>query len=177
MMSPVGLYVTSNTDVIAILMDYTNYPNAASPGTLIPTVNTNYQKNPLQHTFLSAKTSGDTNSPGVGNDLQYRDPWGNPYIITMDLNEDNKCEDPFYASPYVSSSSGAAGGPGVTGLNYQTDGSYAFHGNVMVWSMGPNGPFNHSPSSFYYPGAADPAGGSWALDAQNKNHVLSWTHE
>jgi len=55
----------------------------------------------------------------------------------------------------------------LKGLVYQpSDGNYSFHGNVMVWSMGPDGPFNHSPSSF------DPT--QPANAGPNKNHILSW---
>ncbi len=87
-----SLYLNKdNSEVIAILMDLTNYP-----GTSTPTINTNYQKNPQQTIFLNAHMSGDTSSPGVGTDLVYRDPWGNPYAITMDLNYDEMCEDAFY---------------------------------------------------------------------------------
>lgn len=152
--TPVGIYQTNNSEVISILMDYTNFP-----GTAIATTNLNFQKNPMQTVFLSAKTVGDTASPGVGTDLNYRDPWGNLYLITIDLNADNKCEDPFYYSSLVSSN-------GVNGLILQPDGNYGYHGNVMVWSMGPNGPYTHSPSSF------DSA--KWALDPANRHHILSW---
>jgi prepilin-type N-terminal cleavage/methylation domain-containing protein len=170
--TPVGLYMTNNSDVMAILLDLTNYPN-----TNVWTVNTNYQKNPMRTVFLNGSYSSDTASPGIGTDLNYRDPWGNPYIITMDLNEDNKAEDPFYAPYWMSSSTGAAGGAGMNGLSYQaSDNYYLFHGNVMVWSMGPNGPANHAPSTFTYPptASAPPGGGAWARDSSNKNHVLSW---
>jgi hypothetical protein len=37
--------------------------------------------------------------PGVGTDLVYRDPWGNPYIITLDLNYDEKARDACYCHP------------------------------------------------------------------------------
>jgi prepilin-type N-terminal cleavage/methylation domain-containing protein len=155
-------YETSNSEVISILMDFTNFP-----GTTIPTVNTNFQKNPQQTQFLSAQMPGDTSSPGVGTDLNYRDPWGNPYIITIDMEEDNNCEDPFYRMPSVATATGNAGDPGLVGLIYQaSDKNYAFHGNVMVWSMGPDGPFNHSPSSF------DPT--QPANSGPNKHHILSW---
>ena len=40
--------------------------------------------------------TNDTNSPGVGPDGVYRDPWGNPYVITIDLNYDEKARDGFY---------------------------------------------------------------------------------
>lgn len=170
--TPEGLYMTNNSDVMAILLDLTNYPNGGGW-----TINTNYQKNPMRTVFLNGSFSADTRSPGIGIDLNYRDPWGNPYIISMDLNDDNKCEDPFYAPVWMSSSTGLAGGSGVDGLSYQSyDNYYIFHGNVMVWSMGPNGPFNNSPSSFTYPPTATPApgGGAWARESSNKNHILSW---
>ena len=45
-------------------------------------------KNPQRISFLNAKLTGDVTSPGVGTDYVYRDPWGNPYIITLDANYD-----------------------------------------------------------------------------------------
>jgi prepilin-type N-terminal cleavage/methylation domain-containing protein len=159
--NPGYYYESSNSEVISILMDFTNFPGGGW------TVNTNFQKNPQQTQFLSAQMSGNTNSPGVGTDLNYRDPWGNPYLITMDMEEDNNCEDPFYARPSVATRTGNAGDPGLVGLVYQpSDKNYAFHGNIMVWSMGPDGPFNHAPSSF------DPT--QPATAGPNKNHILSW---
>ncbi|HTV38941.1 MAG TPA: hypothetical protein VMF08_00085 [Candidatus Sulfotelmatobacter sp.] len=166
--TPVGLYITSNSDVMAILLDLTNFPN-----TTTPTLNANHQKNSMQKVLLNAKYSGDTRSPGVGTDLNYRDPWGNPYLISIDLNEDSKCEDAFYAQPAISSITGADGGTGINGLSYQSDTYYAFHGNVMVWSMGPTGPYNQSPSSFTY-STTGPSSGGWAQDPSNKNHIMSW---
>ncbi len=169
-----GIYVPSNSDVMSILLDLTNYPNSTQG-----TINANYQKNPMRTIFLKPESyAADTASPGVGTDLNYRDPWGNPYIITMDLNDDNNAADPFYAPVSISSSTGNAGDAGLFGLSYnQTDDYYHFHGNVMVWSMGPNGPFNHSPSSFTYPTTPlRPSSGAraWAQDPSNKNHILSW---
>jgi prepilin-type N-terminal cleavage/methylation domain-containing protein len=161
-----GNYVPSNTDVMAILMNFTNYP-----GTTTWTINTNYQKNPQQTVFLKAAPSGNTTAPGYGTDLNYRDPWGNPYIITMDLNEDDKAEDMFYSSPTVSSVTHITGGTALVGLICQPkanggDGYYIYHGNVMVWSMGPDGPVNSAPSSFDT--------NSLATDGPNKQHILSW---
>ena len=110
---------SDNSEVIAILMDSTQLP-----------VNANHVKNPKQTIFLNAKMSGDTVSPGVGTDLVYRDPWGNPYIISMDLNFDESTEDALYELPAVSGS--------VGGLTLQPDGNYALHSKVMVWSAGPD---------------------------------------
>jgi prepilin-type N-terminal cleavage/methylation domain-containing protein len=163
--------IASNSDVIAILMDYTNYPGSTYGGF---TINTNYQKNPQKTIFLNAKLSGwDPTSPGaavpgVGNDLVYRDPWGNPYIISMDLNYDGQCQDAFYGLRKVSQQSGQTG---YNGLMNATDAGgggndFRYHGSVMVWSMGPYGPGTPSASSFDF--------GQPANSAANKNHILSW---
>ena len=140
-------------------MDLTNYP-----GTSTPTINTNYQKNPQQTAFLNAHMSGDTVSPGVGTDLVYRDPWGNPYVITMDLNYDEMCMDAFYSTKGVSQQSGQTG---YNGLVNSTDpggagNHFQFRGKVMVWSAGPDGKID--------PGAT--AGGPNV--GVNKDNVLSW---
>jgi prepilin-type N-terminal cleavage/methylation domain-containing protein len=150
---PIGTSVNgsimSNAEVIAILMDLTNYPGGG------PTINTNYQKNPQQTVFLSAKTSGDTSSPGVGNDLVYRDPWGNPYVITMDLNYNDFCVDAFYGKDAISSTGlfGLIRDTSVTGQD-----NWAYRGKVMVWSAGPDG-------------LIDPISGTGSA---NKDNVLTW---
>jgi prepilin-type N-terminal cleavage/methylation domain-containing protein len=162
-------YSPSNSDVIAILMNYTNYLTVGGG----PTVNANYQKNPQKTVFLNAKMSGwdpsQGGSPvqGVGNDLVYRDPWGNPYIITMDLNDDDAALDPFYGSHLVSRQTGQNGFNGLNNPDAPgTSDNFRYHGNVMVWSMGPYGPAINSPSSFN--------SGLSATDPSNKGHILSW---
>ena len=119
----------TNTEVMAILMDITD--------TTVTAVNQNHQKNPKQVKYLSPKRASDKSYPGVGPDLVYRDPWGNPYVITMDLNYNESCEDVFYKLPAVS-------GGGLNGLTLQPDSYYAFHGKVMVWSAGPDGQIDTS---------------------------------
>jgi len=150
-------YQTNNADVIAILMDITNYPNGGGW-----TMNTNYQKNPQRTIFLNAKMVGDTNSwPGVGPDLVYRDPWGNPYVISMDLDEDNQTEDAFYSLTAVSKKSGSSGYFGLVDPTDPTgnDNNFQFHGNVMVWSAGPDKKI-------------DPTNNASA--GANKDNVISW---
>ena len=165
-------YDTNPSEVIAILMDYTNFPN---PSYGSSTVNVNYQLNPQKTQFLNAKLSGWDPSqpglplPGVGNDLVYRDPWGNPYLISMDLNYDGQCQDAFYGYSAVSQKQ-VGSQTGYNGLVNPTgtpnSNNFRFHGTVMVWSMGPYGPGTPSASSF------DPAQSSTA--GINKNHILSW---
>jgi prepilin-type N-terminal cleavage/methylation domain-containing protein len=154
-----GLFLT-NSEVIAILMDFTNYPNSSGS-----TINTNHQKNPQQTKFLNATMVGDTSSPGVGTDLVYRDPWGNPYVITMDLNYDEQCKDAFYCLDKVSGFNQTSANPGLNGLT--TDGTannFEYHGKVMVWSAGPLQVNNKAVVDQNSP----------ANTGFNKNHVLSW---
>jgi prepilin-type N-terminal cleavage/methylation domain-containing protein len=149
-------YNATNAEVIAILMNYTNYPSGSGS-----TINTNYQKNPQKTIFLNAKMSGDISSPGVGNDLVYRDPWGNPYIITMDLNYDEQCKDAFYCISKVSNQTGVNTNPGINGLtdpDNSTD-NFLLHDNVMVWSAGPDGKVDSNVP---------------ATQGFNKDNILSW---
>jgi prepilin-type N-terminal cleavage/methylation domain-containing protein len=156
----------SNSEVIAILMDVTNYPN----GQAVP-ANMNHQKNPQRTIFLNAKPSNyDPSQPGPpegGVDVNgvYRDPWGNPYIISMDLNYDESCLDAFYCLNAVSGLSGQYN-PGLNGLVSPTatatvsgNNDFQYHGKVMVWSAGPDGKIDSTK-----PATTD----------VNKDNVLSW---
>jgi type II secretory pathway pseudopilin PulG len=150
---PAVTYNTNNSEVIAILMDITN--------TTVTAVNANHQKNPQQTVFLNAKLVSNPNLPGVGPDLVYRDPWKNPYVITIDVNDDNQCKDAFYSLSIVSGPNGGNSSPGANGL-VNPDGTadnFRFHGNVMVWSAGPDG-------------KADPAVS--ANMGVNEDNILSW---
>ncbi len=66
------------------------------------TINQGHVKNPQKTRYLNPTMATDINSPGVGPDGVYRDPWGNPYVITVDLNYDDKARDAFYRRPAVS---------------------------------------------------------------------------
>jgi prepilin-type N-terminal cleavage/methylation domain-containing protein len=165
-----AVYTTNNSEVIAILMDLTNYPN----GSL--TVNTNHQKNPQRTIFLNAKMSGydpASNDPqppgGVDNTGVYRDPWGGPYVISMDLNYDEQCQDAFYSlltvsqnpsgSTYVQSGFNGLFNPNANPANQPQKDNFLYHGKVMVWSAGPDRKI-------------DPAAS--ADQGLNKDNVLSW---
>src|SRR5262249_41781503 len=130
----------NNSEVMAILLDLT------VTGAGVPTVNTNHVKNPQQIKFLNATMARNNTDPGVGSDLVYRDPWGNPYIITMDLNYDDKCMDAVYRKQLVSqktagSSEGLNGLANSTGISGAGD-FYAYNGGVMIWSAGPDKQWN-----------------------------------
>ena len=171
--TPVNGVIRTNSEVIGILMNLTNFPNS------VATENTNYQKNPQQTIFLGAKMSGydpmnpDPHPPG-GVDVTgvYRDPWGNPYVISMDLNYDEQCRDAFYGLSVVSEPvippGVANGNPGLNGLinvdPAKFDG-YQYHGKVMVWSAGPDGKIDST---------GVPSSGGDANSGVNKDNVLSW---
>jgi prepilin-type N-terminal cleavage/methylation domain-containing protein len=132
--------VPSNSDIITILMDIST------------NVNNNFAKNPQQHQFLSVQM-GSTNGPGVSAfDYQYRDPWGHPYIISLDLNYDGMTEDAVYASNSVS-------GNGISGLVQVTNNIYELSGDVMVWSLGADGQADMNQNS---------------KSGANNDNVLSW---
>jgi prepilin-type N-terminal cleavage/methylation domain-containing protein len=152
--TPVNGSILTNAEVIAILMDITNYPAGG------PTINMNYVKNPQQRAFLNAHMSGDTISPGVGTDLVYRDPWGNPYLISMDLNYDGMCQDWVYCRQSVSQQSGTVGWNGLAGSDNPNNlNSFQYHGPVMVWSAGPDGKIGI---------------GTAANQGFNRDNILSW---
>lgn len=140
---------TNNSELTAILMDFTDW-------------NTKKRGNPYNsqgQQMLNAKMASDAKSPGIGIDGVYRDPWGNPYIVSLDLNYDGSTRDLIY------SQTGVAAGPtgkGLTGLYPVAAGAstvWELRGGVMVWSMGPDK--NIDPTKK-------------ANVAPNKDNILSW---
>jgi len=112
---PLPGYQNVNSEVISILNDYAYYP----------------ETNVTRHTYNSRSTSGyqartttDTTSPGIDPNYILRDPWGMPYIITLDLNGDGKCVDAIWSQP---PSSGIVIG----------NASFSVPGDSMIWSFGP----------------------------------------
>lgn len=144
-----------NSEVIAILMDLTTFGNGQ------PTVNQGHVKDPQRHAFLHAKMVSDTNSPGVGPDGVYRDPWRVPYVISFDLNNDGKCRDLFYSRQSVSQKTGQTG---FNGLFNSTDiagngNNFVHNGSIMVWSFGRDKTASTAVN---------------ADTAPNKNNMLNW---
>ena len=151
-----GTYQANNSEVMAVLLDLETYPNG------LPTVNKDHVKNPQRTTFLNAQSTSLTNAPGIGPDGVYRDPWGNPYIISIDVNNDEKCRDVFYCDAKVSQVQGRNPPQGINGLTPTTlPSGLVFEANskVMVWSAGPDK-------------RIDP--GVPADKGANKDNILSW---
>jgi prepilin-type N-terminal cleavage/methylation domain-containing protein len=77
-------YQNCNSEVLAIIMNLDVYPNGS------------HARNPHRRVFFDPKRASAANAHGLGPDTVLRDPWGNPYIITLDVNDDNRCQDGFY---------------------------------------------------------------------------------
>jgi prepilin-type N-terminal cleavage/methylation domain-containing protein len=153
-------YQTNNAEVMAVLLDVEYWPNAP----LVPTINKDHVKNPNKTRYLNATMAGNNTSPGIGQDGTYRDPWGNPYIITIDLNYDDKARDAFYRLPAVSADPSDSNTPkrGLNGLIPKVvNGATVYEANspVMIWSAGPDK-------------MIDPL--TPANKGANKDNVLSW---
>jgi prepilin-type N-terminal cleavage/methylation domain-containing protein len=162
-LAPISL--DNNSNVVAILMDLTVYPNGT------PTANVGHAKNSKQVKYLNAKISGydpASNNPnppgGVDNNGIYRDPWGSPYVITMNTSRNEQgTSDILYSLRSVSqnppASTNASGFNGLVNPIYSANpNNFLFHGKVMVWSAGPDKQYGTMPAN----------------TGINKDNVLSW---
>lgn len=111
----------------AVQFDLPSPPNPAQP------INFNNNLNQKRTVFLNAKTAKGTGPNGIGElDRILRDPWGNPYIIRIDLDYDNRVLDPF---------------PGPNGLPATNPNARFIAQPVLVWSLGPDGNWDPSATS------------------------------
>jgi len=154
--------IVMNSEIMGVLLDLESFPDGS------PTINPGHIKNPLKHSYLPYHASGDTKSAGLGLDGVYRDPWGNPYVITFDVNADEKARDGFYSDPRVSADPNNPNA-GLQGLVKRTlpSGASVFEcpAPVTVWSAGPDKMVDpnlgNSPSAKANKGA-------------NKDNIVSW---
>jgi prepilin-type N-terminal cleavage/methylation domain-containing protein len=122
--------------------------------------NLNHSRNPRNLVLIHAKQVTGI-SPGLSStDHEFRDPWGNPYIITLDLNGDDKCLDAAYRNQAMHQ--GAPPGQGYFGLTPVTVSGttyYELRRSVMIWSKGNDGQADRNLS---------------AKDGVNRDNVLGW---
>ena len=144
-----GKWQVSNAELVAILRAQERFRNGKM------TSNKHHKMNPKKISFLNAKDVTSTTQGGVGTDGVFRDPWGSPYIVTVDANYDGKTIDAFYGQGAVSSADENAGLTGLTKVN----GGYQASTPVMVWSLGPDG---------------DAGTNTNAILGSNKDNILSW---
>ena len=152
-----GAYNAPNSELISILMDTTD---VKVNGVV---VNADHRKNPEHTPFLNAKRASDNVSAGLGTDGVYRDPFGSPYIITLDLNGDNKCQDALYRTDAVSKDpqnpSDVKGLNGLTRPAPNIVNSFQIQGTITAWSLGPDRSASEVVS---------------ATAGVNKDNILSW---
>ncbi len=144
-----GRVQVSNAELVAILRAQEKFRNGR------PTSNLRHKMNPKKINFLNAKDVTSTTQGGVGTDGVFRDPWGSPYIVTVDANYDGKTIDAFYGLGDVSAMKGNEGLNGLT----RVKGGYQANSSVLVWSLGPDG---------------DAGTDANAIEGSNKDNILSW---
>jgi prepilin-type N-terminal cleavage/methylation domain-containing protein len=143
-----------NSEVMCILLDVDTGNTGPNPLR---------SRSPQHSSFgFNCKRVSDTTSPGLGTDLVLRDPWGNPYVITMDLTFDEKARDAFYSTRAVAQQNGTTGFFGLVNSTDPGGNGDRFDCNqpVMIWSAGPDGKI-------------DPA--TPANQGVNKDNILSWS--
>jgi len=145
--------MTNNSEVVAILMDVKEWRSTVAG---VPDRAKGNAENRQGQVFLQGRFVDSTTAAGIGTDGVFRDPWGSPYIITLDLNYDNSSRDAFYRGDKVAQDDK---GKGLKGLFKAGKDSYECRADVMVWSLGPDR-------------AADPARN--ADEGFNKDNILSW---
>ncbi len=129
-------YLTDNSELMAGLLDLEYFGDGSA------TINCGHVQNPQRVRFLEATFRGGTNAlPGIGIDGTFRDPWGSPYMVTLDLNGDGRARDMMYSQPAVSEDP-ANPGSGlfnmVKGTNALGSTVFEFPATVLVWSAGPD---------------------------------------
>ncbi|MGA2544678.1 MAG: type II secretion system protein [Verrucomicrobiota bacterium] len=102
-------YQNVNSEVMAILTDAAYYPENSV---------TRHTYNSKQIIEFNARAAADANSPGIDGNCIFRDPWGLPYIITLDMNYDGKCTDTRTWSVLMNTN------------------SFSVSGSSMIWSFG-----------------------------------------
>jgi prepilin-type N-terminal cleavage/methylation domain-containing protein len=146
-----------NAEVIATLRDQESFRN----GTLTQN-GKGHSLNPQRRSYLNAKDKDGTAPGGVGMDGVYRDPWGNPYIITIDLNYDSRARDGYYRRDDVAKNRNGQGKYGLASAG--TPNTWEATASVLVWSVGPDGLIGGG-----YPGN-DPN----KDQLYDKDNILSW---
>lgn len=94
-----------NSDVMDVLRNVkpTDHRTAGHP------------RNPRQTSYIEIKPAASASSPGITASGDYNDPWGNPYIITLDNDFDDTAVDPVY------------------------NGDGHIKASILIWSRGPDG--------------------------------------
>jgi prepilin-type N-terminal cleavage/methylation domain-containing protein len=147
-------FQASNAEVVQILRENLYFKDSPT------SVYGEALHNPQKTSFLNAKDVGSSALQGIDPDRVFRDPWANPYIITLDLNYDEQCRDGFYRNGAVSGT--GSGNQGLNGLYIPPGGGandFEARVPIMVWSFGPDGWVDANAK---------------ANAGANKDNILSW---
>jgi prepilin-type N-terminal cleavage/methylation domain-containing protein len=124
-------YQNNNSELIAILRDDVYYPEYATNGGQIqghiynPQTTQFYQGTAAFGTSIPGTGPG---TPGIGSDEILRDPWGLPFIVTLDLSGDNRVFDPYLNMMYQA--------------QFPKSSALMTPGHAVVWSFGPTKQIN-----------------------------------
>ena len=141
----------NNRDVVAVLGDLERFRNG------VVTINNGHVLNPKKQVYLDFKDSAGANGTrNVGTDGVYRDPFGRPYVISMDSNYDGVTHDIFYRRSAVSSTNRV----GTFAQPFGTMDNQAIRAEAAVWSYG-------------WDGAANQGASALNVD-NNEDNILSW---
>ena len=116
-------YDASNAELMAILRGAESIPGTLTGADAVALKDLAQKRNPRGLVLFEGKpTSG--RGPGLSVEVDYvlRDPWGSPYIVSLDMNDDDKTLDGFYGKLRK----GNAPTPTVDA-------------SVLIWSFGPDG--------------------------------------
>ena len=124
-------YQNNNSELIAILRDDVYFPEYATNNGHVQ----GHIYNPQMNQFYQGKAGFGTiapgtgpGTPGIGSDEILRDPWGMPYIVTLDLSGDNRVFDPSLSQMYQA--------------QFPKSGPLLTPGHAVVWSFGPSKQIN-----------------------------------
>ena len=91
--NPGGAWQVSNAEIMAVLLHESRTLNGQI-------INRNNELNPQQESFLSVRSdSGNKPDRVSDNDGVYRDAYGFPFIVIVDLDYDGKVRNPFFGVP------------------------------------------------------------------------------
>lgn len=135
--NPNDPWQVSNAELMAILTDSVLNANkfVAPPASGYAVVNdqdgnpvnNGSSLNPQHNVTINVKTTKGYGPSGISeNDGVYRDPWGMPYIVTVDLDYDNRVLDPFPK---------AVGGSMAKATSND---ARTINAGVIAWSLGPD---------------------------------------
>ncbi len=122
-------------------------------------------RNPRKTGYFNARSSGASGAnagKGLGTDGVMRDPWGNPYIVALDLNYDGWVSNSVYNHNAVN-----AFNTGLVRQGAAASHTWALKDSIMIMSFGSDGQFG--------PSSGAPVVAAAVANAEpNQDNVLSW---